>query len=188
MAVIGKARQDEDLMKNAIMQLKHRFILYHEGHFYLRYCENGTRTFRNWARGVAWILLGFVRTIVELKDIIYDEEIVQKYKEGVDLALSMQQSNGLWNCFMDKDVLPDTSGSAGIAAAILTGVNHDILPETYWQPAEKCWSGLIGYLTPDGLLSGTAQGNQGGIELQESNYRVISQMGMGLMAQLYAAP
>lgn len=43
------------------------------------------------------------------------------------------------------------------------------------------------YLTPDGMLTGVAQSNRGGISLQQSDYRVISQMGMGLMAQLAAA-
>ncbi|WP_437206165.1 hypothetical protein [Planctomicrobium sp. SH664] len=42
-------------------------------------------------------------------------------------------------------------------------------------------------LTPDGFLQGASQSNKGGEDLQRSEYRVIYQMGMGLMAQLLAA-
>jgi rhamnogalacturonyl hydrolase YesR len=186
MAVIGKAWKREDLMKNAIEQLKHRFVLIEDGGFYLRYTE-GDKTYRNWARGAAWFLLGFARTISELKDEIQDEEVNEKFREGIDIALAMQREDGLWSCFMHEDVLPDTSGSAGISAAILTGIQDGILPESYREATEKCWKGLQKYITPDGFLKGVAQDNRGGIELQQSDYRVIAQMGMGMMAQLYAA-
>ncbi len=185
MAVIGKSRHSKDLMNKALEQLKHRFVLIHEGDFYLR-ATGSERTYKNWARGAAWFLLGFSRTIYELKDEIIDEEIVAKFREGVDMALSMQRQDGLWSCFMHKDVSPDTSGSAGISAAILTGIEQGILPESYRKQVDKCWVALQNYLTPDGFLKGVAQDNRGGISLQEGEYRVIAQMGMGMMAQLYA--
>lgn len=42
-------------------------------------------------------------------------------------------------------------------------------------------------LTPHGFLGGVAQANKGGEELQRGSYRVIYQMGMGLLAQLIAS-
>jgi len=87
----------------------------------------------------------------------------------------------------DLSGYPDTSGSVGIAAAIASGVNEGFLPSSKRDVPQKPWEGLVSYLTPDGYLSGVAQDNRGGIELQAGNYRVIAQMGMGLMAQLYAA-
>ncbi len=185
MAVIGKLWKNKGMMQNAMEQLQHRFVLIDEDNFYLRYTD-GKTTYMNWARGAAWTLLGFARTISELKDEIKDDAIIDKFREGVDIAVSMQQSNGLWNCFMHENVLPDTSGSAGISAAIMTGIDEGILDKSYRQVAEKCWNGLQNYITPDGFLKGVAQDNRGGVELQQSDYRVIAQMGMGLMAQLYA--
>ncbi len=187
LAVIGKAWNDASLMQKAIDQLKHRFVLIEDGSLYLRYyTDRDEYTFRNWARGAAWTLLGFARTIVELKDDIQDEEVQAKFKEGIDIALSMQQENGLWNGFMHMDNAPDTSGSSGISAAIMTGINNGLLPESYRAHAERCWTALQDYLTPDGFLKSVSQDNRGGEALQASNYRVIAQMGMGLMAQLYA--
>ena len=187
MAVIGKALQRNDLKQKALEQLKHRFVLIDDNQFYLR-STAGNYTYPNWARGAAWFLLGFARTISELKGEVQDEEVIPKFQEGVKIALSMQREDGLWNCFMHHpESLPDTSGSAGIAAAIMTGIQDGFLHESYKGHAEKCWTGLQKYLTPDGYLKGVAQDNRGGMKLQEGDYRVIGQMGMGLMGQLYAA-
>ncbi|PZX46336.1 glycoside hydrolase family 88 protein [Algoriphagus chordae] len=187
MAVIGKSTNNPALQKRALEQLKHRFPLIEGGNLNLRYnTSNQTYTFKNWARGGAWTLLGFVRTMAELKDEMQDQEVINKFKEGVDYAIAMQQENGLWNGFMNSENAPDTSGSAGISAAILIGVREGFLPESYRKYAEKCWKELPNFLTPDGLLLGVSQDNRGGLALQEGNYRVIAQMGMGLMAQLYA--
>ena len=186
MSVIGKAWNSDDLKKNAIEQLRHRFVLIDNGALDLRYNE-GKRTYRNWARGAAWFLLGFARTISELKDEI-PSDVIDKFREGIDIVLPLQRSDGLWNCFMHRgDVLPDTSGSAGISAAILTGIHSGVLSENLKPVVQKCWSGLQSYIAPDGLLRGVGQDNRGGENLQASDYRVIAQMGMGMMAQLYAA-
>lgn len=186
MAVIGKAWQRDDLKKKALEQLRCRFVLLDSGQFYLRSSE-GDRTYKNWARGAAWFLLGFARTISELKDEIQDQEIIEKFQEGVEIVLSMQRDDGLWACFMhEPESLSDTSGSSGIAAAIMTGVNDGYLPESYRKPVKNCWNSLQEYITPDGFLKGVAQDNRGGMSLQQSDYRVIAQMGMGMMAQLYA--
>ena len=187
MAVIGKAWNQPDLQKRAIEQLKHRFVLIEGGNLNLRYnTSNGTYAYKNWARGAAWILLGFAKTMAELKDEIQDQKVINKFKEGVDYAISMQQKNGLWNGFMHTNNAPDISGSTGISTAILIGIREGFLPKSYRQYAEKCWTALPDFLTPDGLLTGVSQDNRGGMKLQQSDYRVIAQMGMGLMAQLYA--
>jgi len=168
-------------------QLKQRFVLVHNNTLYLRYFTEGRYSYPNWARGAAWTLLGFARTISELKDQIQDELILAKFKEAVEIAVSLQREDGLWNCFMhDPASLPDTSGSAGISAAILTAITNGFLDEKYRINAEKCWIALQNYFTPDGFLKGVAQDNRGGMELQQSDYRVIAQMGMGMLAQLYA--
>lgn len=188
MAVMGNAWNDEALLKEAQAQLMHRFVLVNNGNFYLRYYTSGRYTYQNWARGAAWVLLGYVRTIEELGVENVAPEIIAKFKEAVDVALSMQRSDGLWNCFMDEDNShPDASGSAGISAAIMSGVDLGILSDEYIIPVHETYDSLLPYITPDGFLKGVAQDNRAGEDLQRSDYRVIAQMGMGMMAQLYAA-
>ncbi|MEQ9439134.1 MAG: glycoside hydrolase family 88 protein [Cyclobacteriaceae bacterium] len=187
MAVLAKEWQRDDLARLALQQLRHRMVLHHDGAQYLRYHQQGNRTFRNWARGLAWYMLGLARTLPLLHDIEDTRDLVEELERVTDFVLSYQQENGLWRCFLDAAATDvDTSGSAGMAAAIATGIHTGFLPETLKPRVEKTWQGLLPYLTPDGLLDGVAQSNRGGEALQRSDYRVISQMGMGLMAQLYA--
>ena len=144
------------------------------------------RALPNWARGVAWLLLGFARSMAfgDLRDPRLDPRFTQM----AAIALRHQRERGLWGNFLDDPASPvDTSGSAGIAAALAIGARHGLLSPAAKQAAQRALAALEQYLTPDGYLTGCAQLNKGGEALQRSDYRVISQMGMGLMLQLYAA-
>lgn len=146
----------------------------------------------NWARAYAWYMLGFTRCLIHLRKLNIELPQLQMMEQEIgrvaELLLCYQQDDGLWMCFVnDSTTGIDTSGSAGIAAALALGVKHGILPDTMMTAAERAFEGLQHYLTPDGLLAGVAQNNRGGEELQKNGYRVISQMGMGLMGQLAAA-
>ena len=66
---------------------------------------------------------------------------------------SLQRADGLWSCFLDvAATAPDTSGSAGIAAALARGARAGWLDEADHAVAARTWSALLGHLTPDGLL------------------------------------
>lgn len=188
MAVLSKVLNKPDLAKMALQQLRIREKLVDSGNNYLRYYpDKNTRTYKNWARGIAWYLLGIIRTISILKDSEDISDLKDEFVRASNFALNFQKADGLWNCFIDdQSTIADTSGSAGIAAAIASGINEGFLSEDLKKHIIRTWDGLIPHLTADGLLSGVAQSNSGGEELQRSNYRVISQMGMGLMGQLYA--
>lgn len=188
MAVFGKIYNREDLIMMALAQLRLRAkrLIFNDD-FYLRYYSNDERTFKNWARGVAWYLLGMVRTLTILREREDIDDLKQEFERAAKKALSFQRRDGLWNCFIDDDeTIPDTSGSAGIAAAIAAACASGLLPHYLSTKVERTWEGLMQHLTPDGLLKHVAQSNKGGERLQRSEYRVISQIGMGLMGQLYA--
>ena len=102
--------------------------------------------------------------------------------------MPFQKADGLWNVFADKPALPaDTSGSAGIAAALAIGAQQGWLDHTAKSAATTTLAGSQPHLTPNGLLGGVSHANKGGEQLLRGNYRVIYQMGMGLMAQFMAA-
>lgn len=188
MAVLGNAWNDKGLQEWAVAQLRHRFVLVEDESLYLRYYRSGRYTYRNWARGAAWWLLGVSKTMEELGVEAVDQGLVVKFQEAVNQTLALQREDALWSCFMHEPEtsLPDASGSAGISAAILTGIRLGILSESHAAKADACYQRLLAYLTPDGFLKGVAQDNRGGEGLQRSDYRVIAQMGMGMLAQLYA--
>ncbi|MDL1916726.1 hypothetical protein FBR00_12310, partial [Anaerolineae bacterium CFX4] len=160
----------------------------------LRILPDGTRTFVNWCRGVAWSLLGLTRTLAVIPDPPAD--LIRDVQRLGAWALA-QRSGPLWPTFLGEPNTPvDTSGSAGIAAALALAARHGWLPDTAraaWLPdtaraaASETLDALHSTLTPDGFLGGVAQVNKAGEGLQRDPYRVISQFGMGLMAQLMAA-
>lgn len=189
LAVIGKARRDETLEQLALTQLRVRQARLFQGTTFWRTSdEGGGKGNRNWARGIAWQLLGMVRTLRELKHRPDTADLIEQFRQLAAWAQPFQRADGLWSVFVDEPQLaPDTAGSAGIAAALAIGVREGWLDAQARRAAENARDGLKNYLTPDGFLGGVAQSNKGGEALQRGDYRVIFQMAMGLTAQLIAA-
>lgn len=103
-----------------------------------------------------------------------------------------QQDSGLWPCFFDEpDTPPDTSGCAGIAAAVAIGVREAILSADHLPTARRTYTALVdGYLDADGWLRGASPSNKAeamAADLQRSTCRIVAPWGMGLFAQLAAA-
>lgn len=190
LAVIGRARDDEALQQLALTQLRVRQTRLFDGQTFWRTRDaaDGKLGNRNWARGIAWQLLGAARTLRELKHRSDLAEHIASCRALATWAQASQRSDGLWSCFVDEPTTPpDTAGSAGIGAALAIGAQQRWLGAEARAAAEKCLAGLTPHLTSDGFLGGVAQANKGGERLQRGDYRVIYQMGMGLMAQLIAA-
>lgn len=195
LAAVAARLGRRELAEQAVRQsLLRRDSLAAGPHVFLRYHrDSGTYTFRSWARAFAWYMLGMTRTWIELKQSDFAGlpgvgEMEEELRRVAEAALSWRGPESLWSVFLDEPAVGiDTSGSAGIAAALALGARHGLLPPRCRDAAEESLAALVPYLTPDGILGGVAQHNAGGIALQRGGYRVLSQMGMGMMAQLYAA-
>jgi len=156
--------------------------------FYRTRDAGGTKGNRNWARGVGWQLLGVARTLGVLSERADITDLLDGFRQLAAWVQAFQRGDGLWHVFVDDAALaPDTAGSAGIATALALGRRHGWLPASAGASAAQTLDGLRTHLTPDGFLGGVSQFNKGGESLQRSDYRVIFQMGMGLMTQLIAA-
>ncbi|MBC8154374.1 MAG: glycoside hydrolase family 88 protein [Bacteroidetes bacterium] len=189
LAVLAKTLNRPDLAHLAAQTLQARVTLLDKGtRIFQRGAEQEAPVFENWSRGVAWYLLGLVKTLAHLPDNGQSAQI-QSLKAALQNAvknvIAYQQPNGLWYCFMHQpETGYETSGTAGIAAALVYGQERGLLPETVRAVAQKARRGLNAYLTPDGYLTGTAQGNKGGDALQRNGFRVISPYTLGFLAHL----
>ena len=186
--------QTQGFTEKALQQLRCcRDKLVADGHLWLRYNLNsGKRMFPSWSRGVAWYLLGMVRTLILLPADERPEDLIAEIERCATWTLEFQLANGLWPCFLrEADITPDTSGSAGIAAAIALAIKHTMISgSAYSIAAARAHQGLITKLTPDGWLTGVAPSNKAEyvhLDIQRMDYRIIGPWGMGLMAQLHAA-
>ena len=192
LAVIARLRKDDALEQLALTQLRVRQARLFDGKMFWRTSEpregvvqKGNRA---WARGIAWQMLGFARTLRELKHRNDLADGIASFQQLAAWVLPYQRADGLWSVFVDQpELTPDTSGSAGIAAALAIGAQQGWLDTSAKTAAAKTLAGVQPHLTPDGFLGGVAQANKGGEGLQHGSYRVIYQIAMGLLAQLIAA-
>lgn len=174
------------------LEVNHRYLAEPDA-LWLRYSpDSGERTFRSWSRGVAWYFLGLVRTLSLLSPADRPPHLVAEAGRMAEWAGLRQNAGSLWPCFFDeREVLPDASGCAGIAAAIALGVRQGMIDSRFLPVARAAYETLSStHLEPDGWLRGVSQSNKPeaeGIDLQRSKFRVIAPWGMGLFAQLAAA-
>ena len=105
-------------------------------------------------------------------------------------ALEYQRGDGLWCGFLpEPDVAPDTSGSAGIAAAVFIAARLGAAEPAWILAARRALQGCLDRLSLHGFLTGVSQSNkrEGGPAFQRSPHRVSLQFGMGLLGVLLAA-
>lgn len=185
--------QAGELREFAIGQARARLCLFDGREFFRIISPDGRKGNRNWLRGIAWHLLGLARTLAALKkgaDRELPPDLVAGFTDFSGWVLRQQRPDSLWDVFSDdpsSDHDTDTSGAAGTAAALAIGARIGLLPESALAAAEKSLRALEDFLTPDGFLTHATQSNKCGESIQRSRYRVIYPMGMGLLAQLYAA-
>jgi unsaturated rhamnogalacturonyl hydrolase len=190
LAVLAKTLNRPNLAELAIKTLKSRvFLLERDNRIFQKGTEKGELYFENWARGVAWYLLGLVKTLVYLPDSQEKDAIKVSLQKSVEKVIAYQQENGLWyNFFHRPETGFETSGTAGITAALMYGFQHNLLGDNARKAAMKAQNGLLPYFTPDGFLTGTSQVNkpQGGGTLQLNGFRVISPYTLGFLAHFKA--
>ncbi len=189
LAALGAARDDRSLRALAVKQLEHRIErLAARDTLYLRANERDERTFANWARGVAWFALGLVRTMNQLPAGEIPPAVREAFVWSAELAMKWQSRQGLWHCFIGQpETGVETSGSAGIAAALAAGARLLPNPSRAIRAARAAHRELMKrHLVAGGFLGGASQVNRDGERLQRGGYRVIAHCGAGLLAQLDA--
>lgn len=188
--VIGVERGRADWRCLALQQLRinQEALVGPDGEIWLRRDKAGNRTFRGWARGVCWYLLGLARTLRAAPRDERDPALISELQRALCWILKHRRSDGLWSNFVeDHSIAVDTSGSAGIAAALQIAIN-----EKFFDSADEDFTGvtasaLESFISADGCMRGAAQSNNGGESLQRGDLRVLAPFASGLMAQLLAA-
>lgn len=187
LAAIARRCRRPELVPLALAQLELRRTRLADGDVVWLRDEPSGRTFRSWTRAWSWYLLGLVRTLEQIDPADRPAALAAEFTRAAAAAMARQLPDGCWRVFLDEpETGTDTSGSAGIAAALAVGHRLGIAPHGALAAARRTHESLLGRLTDDGLLTGATQANKDGERLQRCDYRVTSQMGTGLLAQLHA--
>ncbi len=191
LAAIAVNRNDRQLAQTAIYQLRFRTrFLTDNNTIYQRSSLEGHQSFANWGRGVVWYLVGIAKTLAILKNSSFRDlnginEMEKEFVRAIQAVEKWQSTEGVWCSFIDRpETGLDSSATAGITLAYSMGHKLELLNSSYDGKAKKAYQSLLPFLTPDGFLTNVSQINRGGEALQANGYRVITQFGMGLMAQL----
>jgi len=194
MAAIANKHKHADLGRLAISHLVLRMnILARDEGISQRSSSQGKGSYKNWGRGVAWYLLGIAKSVRELNQAgLGNEEdlreVIKSYIAQSNFALSLQNKEGMYYSYIDNTSTGvDTSATAGIAASFAWGYNIGLLDREFLDASILAYNGLMNYISEDGFLREISQINRGGEDLQKNGYRVMSQFGLGLLGQLYAA-
>ncbi|WP_239615969.1 glycoside hydrolase family 88/105 protein [Cohnella mopanensis] len=108
----------------------------------------------HWARGNSWAALTMARALdivpVDLPNFMVIEGSL---RDQLSSLVRLQDESGLWHTILDDPTSPlETSGSAGIAAALLTK------GRLYNKYTQRSIDGIVAQITEDGTVTGVSAG------------------------------
>ncbi|QMV43143.1 glycoside hydrolase family 88/105 protein [Cohnella cholangitidis] len=108
----------------------------------------------HWARGNSWAALTMARALdivpVDLPNFMVIEGSL---RDQLSALVRLQDESGLWHTILDDPSSPlETSGSAGIAAALLTK------GRLYNKYTQRSIDGIVARITEDGTVTGVSAG------------------------------
>ena len=191
LAALARELKRPDLAAQAIHDLRTRRdrLVDAEGAIWLRYRKDAVPplTYRLWSRGTAWYLLGLAKTLDALPE--PPPDLIAELRRASAYLRRLQCEDGMWRVFAgEPETAPESSGTAGVAAAFAIGARRSWLGAEEKESANRALRGLESRLIPDGLLDAVAPSNraQGGEIFQRATKGAILQWGMGMLAQLIA--
>lgn len=121
LVALAVAKNDHSLAQLAIDQIIVRTkMLTDETAIYQRSRLDGHKSFRNWGRGVAWYLLGSIKTYKLIKDNKLEnlqgmQALANSFKQLSKMVVDHQNKNGMWTAYIDRaETGVDTSTTGGM--------------------------------------------------------------------------
>jgi len=153
--VTGEAKYAEEAFRQleihlSLLQDKQTGVLFHGWN-----CGEGHHmSAARWARANAWVVLATPWIILESGQLVkIPEGVTTRYKQLADGLVNYQGTDGLWPTVVDHpEYYNETSGSAGIAAGLLAGVQAGLLDNTFLSVAESALQGVLLNIAVDGTV------------------------------------
>ncbi|MES2476547.1 MAG: glycoside hydrolase family 88 protein [Verrucomicrobiota bacterium] len=118
-----------------------------------------------WGRGNGWVAAGMADLLRELPpEHALREGILKRYQKMMAALLPYQTQNGMWRQLVnDKESWEESSGTAMIAASMISGVKAGWLDaEAYAPAARKAWLALAKRVDASGAIADVCIGTDKG--------------------------
>lgn len=143
-----------------------------------------------WGRGNSWFTFGLIDYIESFNGTM-DEGLkvylADTFKAQVNALVKLQSPSGLWHTIlMDPTSYEEVSGTAGIAAGILKGIQMGILDESYKKYADKAIKAICDNIDEEGTVLNVSAGTSMGYNAQHYKDIIVAPMAYGQSLALIA--
>jgi unsaturated rhamnogalacturonyl hydrolase len=185
---MGQKYNRQDWINESIHQvLIHIKYLYDKksGLFYHGWSFNENSNFGEvfWCRGNSWFTFGIL-DYIEMFDGKMNSGLkkflIDTFKAQVTTLVKYQSKSGLWHTVIDDPTsYEEVSGSAAIAAGILTGIRLGILDDSFKPAGQKAIEAICNNIAKDGTVLNVSGGT--GMGYNKEHYRniIIAPMAYG---------
>lgn len=139
-----------------------------DGVWYHAYFEKAQKASPwKWGRANGWAMVATVEVLsampAEHPDRAALLDILRRHIDGVK---PLQAESGLWRQVLDRPELwEETSCTAMFAYSIARAVNRGWIADSYLEMARRAFAGVCRRVTPEGVVNGTCQGTNIGLDL-----------------------
>lgn len=142
-----------------------------------------------WCRGNSWYTIGVTEFIITNPKIngALKKFLLSNLEKQLNSLISLQSDEGLWNTILnDKTTYLESSGSAGIVAGIMNGINNGLIGDSYKKCANKAIDALLGCICEDGSVDKVSAGTAMGMDSEHYKNIQINKMAYGQALTLIA--
>jgi rhamnogalacturonyl hydrolase YesR len=120
-----------------------------------------------WGRANGWAMVSTVEILSALPEDDPDRPALLKIlRAHIDGLKPLQAESGLWRQVLDRPELwEETSCTAMFCYSIARAVNRGWIDRSYLAMARRGFAGICGNITPEGVVKGTCQGTNIGLDL-----------------------
>jgi rhamnogalacturonyl hydrolase YesR len=122
-----------------------------------------------WGRANGWAMVANVEILSAMPEDHPDRaKLLEILRRQIDGIKPLQAESGLWRQVLDQKTLwEETSCTAMFAYAIARAANRGWIDASNLAIARKAFAGLCaGYITPEGVVNGTCEGTNIGLDLE----------------------